>query len=241
MVVPAVLIVTAAYMKGRRDGQLEYRPAPPEPMIPTTPLMDQDRMARALAADAVELAEAQAAAAGEAPLVPAGRPALDPDGGREDPFAIPDPVFASEWVAAPAPAVLATAPRPEERPEVGFAQERTAVAIDEEPAAVAFDAEPETAVEVRVDETGRFSLGGYATQAGHIALAGITFRERRSGIVAPDAVALVTEAASNVATGGLVVLGDHGFAPDAEGFTILLAAEGPGTFAAAGYYEFASR
>ncbi len=29
------------------------------------------------------------------------------------------------------------------------------------------------------------------------------------------------------------------FAPDAEGFTIVLAAEGPGTFAAAGYYELA--
>ena len=41
--------------------------------------------------------------------------------------------------------------------------------------------------------------------------------------------------------GTLIVLGDSGFAPDEEGFTILLAAEGPGTFAAAGYYELTSR
>ncbi len=47
----------------------------------------------------------------------------------------------------------------------------------------------------------------------------------------------MTEATTNVATGGLVVLGDAGFAPDAEGFTILIAAEGPGSFAASGRYE----
>ena len=222
MVVPAVLIVTAAYMKGRRDGRLEYRPAPPEPTFPPIPLMDHDGIAQALAADAVELAEAQTAAAGGTLLVPAG-PArdADPDGEWEDPFVISDAILASEWVAAPVPhapiATLAPA-EPEIRVE-----------------------EREIEVEVRVDETGRFSLGGHATQAGHIALAGITFRERRSGILGPDSVALVAEAASNVATGGLVVLGDPGFAPDEEGFTILLAAEGPGTFAAAGYYELAAR
>lgn len=231
IVVPAAVIVTAAYLKGRRDGRLEYRPAPAEPVIPTSPLMDQERIARALAADAVELAEAQAAAAGTV-LAPVGPPsAADPDGEWEDPFATPDAVFASEWVAAPAP-VGAAAPT---RSESGH----QAVLVAEPEPVVAV--EPELSVEVRVDETGRFSLGGYATQAGHIALAGITFRERRSGIVAPDSVALVAEAANNVAPGGLVVLGDAGFAPDAEGFTILLAAEGPGTFAAAGYYELAAR
>lgn len=222
MVVPAVLIVTAAYMKGRRDGRLEYRPAPPEPTFPPLPLMDQEGIAQALAADAVELAEAQTAAAGGVALAPAGVATdADPDGEWDDPFAISDAVLASEWVAAPAP--LATAATLT-RAEPGIRAE-----------------ESQVAVEVRVDETGRFSLGGYATQAGHIALAGITFRERRSGILGPDSVALVAEAASNVATGGLVVLGDTGFAPDEEGFTILLAAEGPGTFAAAGYYELASR
>ena len=36
---------------------------------------------------------------------------------------------------------------------------------------------------------------------------------------------------------GLVVLCDAGFAPDAEGFTLLVAASGPGPFAASGRYE----
>ena len=52
-------------------------------------------------------------------------------------------------------------------------------------------------------------------------------------------ITLITDAANNVADGGLIVLGDAGFAPDAEGFTLLLAAAGPGTFAAAGRYELA--
>ncbi len=215
MVVPAVLIVTAAYMKGRRDGRLEFRPTPVEPLAPPSPLMDQEGIAQALAADAVELAEAQTAATEGALLAPSGSAHdADPDGEWDDPFAISDAVLASEWVAAPAPP---------------------------SPVATLAPAAPAVALEVRVDETGRFSLGGYATQPGHIALAGITFRERRSGVMGPDSVSLVAEAASNVATGGLVVLGDAGFAPDQEGFTILLAAEGPGTFAAAGYYELASR
>ena len=211
LIVPAVLIATAAYMKGRRDGRLAGRYTPPDHADPASPLADQDGIARALAADAVELADAQTAAAGAPVLAPARpRPADDADDEREDPFAVSEAVLASEWVTAPAAAATATAPAPAE-------------------------------VEVRVDETGRFSLGGYATQAGHIALAGITFRERRSGLVTPDALALVTEAASNVADGGLVVLSDPGFAPDEEGFTLLLAAEGPGTFAAAGYYELGPR
>jgi hypothetical protein len=42
---------------------------------------------------------------------------------------------------------------------------------------------------------------------------------------------------SNVAGGGVVVLSDAGFAPDEDGFTVLVAAEGPGSFAASGRYE----
>jgi hypothetical protein len=223
IVVPAALIVVA-YLKGRRDGRLEQSPAPAESPVPDSPLLDQDRIARALAADAVELAEAQAAAAGSALLVPTGpRPVAEPDDEWEDFATTPDAVLASEWVAAPAPVAAPSAPRREDAP---------VAVLEARP-------EPEPVVEVRVDETGRFSLGGYATQAGHIALAGITFRERRSGIVAPDSVALVTEAANNVAPGGLVVLADSGLAPDASGITIVAAAEGQATYAAAGYYELA--
>ena len=189
----------------------------------------------------------------------AATPAPDPDAEWEDPFASPDLRTASEWVAAPAsrrpapPAEddaldlaistewatnLATAAPPAEEPEIAFAAEFTpqfeAEFTPEDESESESEGEPRFSVEASFDETGRFSLGGFATQAGHIALAAITFRERRSGLVTPDSISLVAEAASNVAAGGLVVLGDAGFAPDAEGFTILLAAEGPGTFAAAG-------
>lgn len=83
---------------------------------------------------------------------------------------------------------------------------------------------------------GRFSLGGFALQPGHITLCGVTFDERAEGPVAAGAIRLEIEAASNVADGGLVVLGDPGFAPDGEGFTLMLAAAGPGGFAASGRY-----
>lgn len=92
-------------------------------------------------------------------------------------------------------------------------------------------------VEVVVDESGRFSLGGWATQAGHMALCGVTFRDRRDRPLDPASIRLIVDAGTNVAEGGTVVLSDTGFAPDAEGFTILLAAAGPGTFAVAGRYE----
>ena len=39
---------------------------------------------------------------------------------------------------------------------------------------------------------------------------------------------LVPDVLQNVTASGLVVLGDAGFAPDAEGFTLLVAAAAPG-------------
>ena len=105
----------------------------------------------------------------------------------------------------------------------------------ETPHEAVVDREPPT--EVRLDETGRFSLGGWAAQSGHMVLTGITFHDRRDRPVGPAAIRLLADAVTNVGEGGLVVLGDPGFAPDREGFTILLAAEGSGSFAAAGRYE----
>jgi hypothetical protein len=84
---------------------------------------------------------------------------------------------------------------------------------------------------------GRFSLGGWATQSGHMALCGITFRDRHDRAPAPEQIRLVPDGLANVAEGGVVVLGDRGFAPDAEGFTLLVSAAGPGAFAATGRYE----
>lgn len=251
LVVPVVLLVTAAYVKGRHDGRFQAStPADTyAPPIAPAPLTDQIRMAQALAADAVELAAAQAAAAAAGTLV-----AEPEEAAHGAPFDLnevletPELVILNEWVTAPA------APRPGPTREADAldlaisAEWATSLAppVRAAPAAPAAPAlsEPTVAeapagiaVEIRIDETGRFSLGGFATQAGHIALCGITFQERRSGLVTPESITLVTEAANNVADGGLVVLSDAGFAPDAEGFTILLAAAGPGTFAAAGRYE----
>ncbi len=251
LLVPAVLLVTAAYVKGRRDGRHETPPAfeaARSPLEPA-PLTDQARIAQALAADAVELAEAQAAAAGVlyAEPEPLLEDLLDPD---DDDVAIQDLLILNEWVTAPAALRNGRAPESdaldlaisaEWATSLAPAVPRPALVADATPILIPDDGSAPVAVEVevRVDETGRFSLGGFATQAGHIALCGITFQERRSGLLTPDSITLVTEAANNVAEGGLVVLGDGGFAPDAEGFTILLCAEGPGTFAAAGRYELA--
>lgn len=99
------------------------------------------------------------------------------------------------------------------------------------------EAVPEPEVELRIDEEGRFSLGGWAAQPGHMVLSGVTFRDRRDRPVDAGAIRLLADAVTNVGEGGLVVLSDPGFAPDREGFTILLAAEDSGSFAAAGRYE----
>ena len=251
LLVPAVLLVTAAYVKGRRDGRHETPPAfevARSPLEPA-PLTDQARIAQALAADAVELAEAQAAAAGVlyAEPEPLLEDLLDPE---DDDVAIQDLLILNEWVTAPA-ALRNGRARESDALDLAISAEwatslaptvpSPAPVADATPVLIPDDGSAPVAVEVevRIDETGRFSLGGFATQAGHIALCGITFQERRSGLLTPDSITLVTEAANNVAEGGLVVLGDGGFAPDAEGFTILLCAEGPGTFAAAGRYELA--
>lgn len=127
------------------------------------------------------------------------------------------PSLLNEWVAAPASPVL-SAPTPAE------------------PVAPPILAAA-PALEVIIDESGRFSLGGWAAQGGDMTLSGVTFRDRRGVAVDSSSIRLVTDAQTNVADGGLLVLSDPGFAPDVEGFTILLAAAGPGSFAAAGRYE----
>jgi hypothetical protein len=92
------------------------------------------------------------------------------------------------------------------------------------------------AADPSVLEEGRFSLGGWAAAPGHSVVAGVTFRRRLPYAVAAAAVELMVEAADNVAAHGLVVLADPGFAPDREGFTLLLAAASEGPFSAAGTY-----
>ncbi len=286
IVIPAAILVTAAYVKGRLDAHLPAEPAEPRPIPVATPGDPLDR-ARAEAADAIALAEAQVAAAGTpvaerpvptftphpfrpqvvsprpapAPARPAPSfevpavewPSFEPEwlaGPRERAAAPLDPAWSAvlaewiavpatpsphvrdaaeaaalcEWsahVAAPAPAAAEPQPQHEPAPELEAAPEP----------------EPASEAEVVVEEDGRFSLGGWAAQSGHLAVCGVTFRDRRGAPVEAAAIRLVTEAAANVAEGGLVVLGDAGFAPDAEGFTLMLAAAAPGSFAASGRYE----
>lgn len=90
--------------------------------------------------------------------------------------------------------------------------------------------------QVPLDE-GRFALGGWAASAGHSMVSAVTFRRRLPEDIAPDRIVLEVDASDNVSEDGLVVLADPGFAPDREGFTLLLAAADPGPFSAAGSYR----
>lgn len=84
---------------------------------------------------------------------------------------------------------------------------------------------------------GRFALGGWAASAGHSMVSAVTFRRRLSEDISADRIILEIDASENVPDGGLVVLADPGFAPDRDGFTLLLAAADPGQFSAAGSYR----
>jgi hypothetical protein len=86
-------------------------------------------------------------------------------------------------------------------------------------------------------EVGRFALGGWAASGGHSVVSAVTFRRRLPADVTPDRIVLEIDARDNVPEGGLVVLSDPGFAPDRDGFTLLLAAATPGPFSAAGSYR----
>ncbi len=363
LVIPAALLVTVAYVKGRLDSNLQRRGESRDAVRVATPPLDPILRAQAEAEDAMVIAESQAAAAGVAfdapaapdpaylsewlttptwgpvprrarardafdparlaewainpapePPRPRARPGFDPgrmaewmtDPAPRTPRRTPsgfDPAALAEWVTNPtwgplrrtrarevldaaalvewasdptwgeirrartrdafeaaalaewvthvAPAAVDgdAAPRPEAEAEpvavVAGAGAQDPVAEPEHDSQPELPPEPELLVkpeagpevEVRIDETGRFSLGGWAAQPGHMVLCGVTFRDRRDRPVDPAAIRLSTDAASNVGDGGLVVLSDAGFAPDREGFTLLLAAQAAGSFAAVGRYE----
>jgi len=144
----------------------------------------------------------------------------------------PDPAPPPPEAAAPvaAPAIETEA---QQHPEPAPVPPPQPAPVPEPPPA----AEPvRQAADPSVLEEGRFSLGGWAAAPGHSVVAGVTFRRRLPYAVAAAAVELMVEAADNVAAHGLVVLADPGFAPDREGFTLLLAAASEGPFSAAGTY-----
>jgi hypothetical protein len=290
LVIPAALLVAAAYVKGRQDALVVARPPSP----PACELSeDVRRRAEAEAADildltgerVVERAEAEVAAAAPPASPP---PALAPP--EPDPWAVPefpftahrpaaghrraavapvapaaaeerapapdrggpaeqappppeaagtDLAFIAEWVTVPSAASPAPAPAPTPDEPAVLSEWATHVATArarrgaEAPAAAPLDA--------RIEASGRFSLGGWAAQAGHMAFCGITFRDRLDRVVEAADIRLVPDALANVADGGLLVLGDPGFAPDRDGFTLVVAAAGPGSFAATGRFELLAR
>jgi hypothetical protein len=201
LVIPAALLIAAAYMKGRWDAH-PLPGAAPEELAPPAGQAEAETAATALAP---ELAPAPAAPAD----------ALDLAG-------------LAEWDASPArhpqPAALAA-----DEPALERLSEWVAAPVAM-PAA-------QHLVAVEIDESGRFLVGGWAADAGHAALCGLTFKERRADGLPIERIRLIVEAADNIAGDGPIVLGDPGFAPDREGFTLVVAAAGPGRFAAAGRYE----
>lgn len=219
LVIPAAILVAVAYVKGRRDA----RPAGATDHAATAagPTYVSILRAQAEAADAREmglddLAQADLAAAEAAPAL-AEAPVAEPVAPDEPPV-VDEPVVENVPVAEPAPA-----PRPP-------AWEPDPVALSEwlgTPAGTA----------PRVEVSGRFAVGGVAVQAGHMALCGVTFPSRIAGEVRAGRIRLVPEALENVSADGMVVLGDAGFAPNGDGFTLLVAAVAPGAFAVSGRYE----
>jgi hypothetical protein len=95
---------------------------------------------------------------------------------------------------------------------------------------------------------GRFALGGYALQAGHQVVSGVTFRDGVvpppthwvigpvMGAVAPGTLVLEVDGCLSCSPGDVEVLMDHGFAPTPEGFSLRLTAGATGPFAASGTF-----
>ena len=151
------------------------------------------------------------------------------------PPAPPDPTTPSVYdLLAGAPLVEHAPDAPESEAGAGFASHGEAPApIADDPGAT-ITVDPWQAVPLDV---GRFALGGWAASAGHSMVSAVTFRRRLSEDISADRVILEIDASENVPGGGLVVLADPGFAPDRDGFTLLLTAADPGQFSATGSYR----
>jgi hypothetical protein len=215
--IPAAIVVAAAYLKGRQDAQL-FAPA-----TAPAPAPERVERAEAEAADAWEMGleepdEAVVAAAEAAAALAVAPP--PPPAPSPEPVWIPD--FDDVLVPESAPSVCS--------PSRDAVWEPDPVALSE------WVAQPAGAA-ARVEASGRFAIGGWAAQAGHMAFCGVTFPSRVVEDVEAGRVRIVPDVLQNVTADGLVVPAEAGFAPDAEGFTLLVAAAGPGPFAASGRYE----
>lgn len=254
LVIPAAILVAAAYVKGRQDAQPAA--AADRPDTSSEPTHESILRAEAEAADAWEIgfdqpAEADLAAA-EAAAAVAVAPVGAPDALEEPAAEVADELAeepdaeAAEEPTAAIPEEPPVAPAPVWVPEFDAAAvPRTAPSVfahrppawEPDPAALSEWFGTPAGAAPRVEASGRFALGGVAVQAGHMALCGVTFPSRIAGEVQAGRIRLVPEALENVSAGGVVVLGDAGFAPDGDGFTLLVAATAPGPFAVSGRYE----
>jgi hypothetical protein len=175
---------------------------------------------------------------GSSPSDPVSRWASMMPGGSQEPTV--DPV--SSWSrlqpgATPAPAASVSAPPAPAPTPQAMPAAMSGVAWWDVPAAGESD-----------PRRGRFALGGYALQAGHQVVSGVTFRDGVVpppshwvigpvvGAVAPGTLVLEVDGCLNCVPGDVEVLMDHGFAPTSEGFSLRLTAAGTGPFAASGTF-----
>jgi hypothetical protein len=159
------------------------------------------------------------------------------------------------WEPVAVEPVAEPEPEPYLEPEIAFEPEHEpGIAFEPEPEiepepALAFAAEtaatiamPVVTEEVSAPEaddparTGRFALGGFATQPGQQALGGVTFRDELAD-VSPGAIELRLDGAINCDDDGLEVATEPGFAPTSQGFTVRVAALAAGPFAASGTFR----
>ncbi len=221
LLIPAALAAAATYLALVRDEGA--RPAALPPLPPPAPPLPEP--VQAADSPAGEQAEPDAALAGPEPatLAPPAPSIFEDLASAESRPGAPtilDLLAGGPPAGSAARDLAATPPGPEaptaERPDTGGFTDQAWQAPMEE---------------------GRFALGGWAAAAGHSVVSAVTFRRRLPTEATAERIALEIDASDNIPEGGLVVLSDPGFAPDREGFTLLLAAAAPGPFSAAGSYR----
>lgn len=141
---------------------------------------------------------------------------------------------------APAPTL---APPPEEPASATEAQETTAEPAPPDPASPVSPsrsgiAEMDIPSPVTgVAATGEFSIAGTAYGPGQGTITAVTYRHPLDVAVPGEGIELHVADAVNVAVGGLFVMDDEGFAPDVDGFVLMLLPQDAGAFSARGTYH----
>jgi hypothetical protein len=222
ILISAVAAGAAGYLAARRGRA----PAAAPPHAPAD-LPEEVRLAQA---------ESAAVLVEWEPVADEGAPPAEP--GPEE-LVVPEPDAPAAADAEPEVLWIALEPDPVPAPaqpvEVDAAW--AAWAPDPAPPVPAADPGPVPGgVAEVVRAEGRFWIGGMAVATGHPAVAGVSFRAPLDPPPGPGQVRIEVDSSQNVPDHGLILLRDEGFAPDREGFTLMLAAAGPGPFSAAGRF-----